>query len=112
MLQRSVSGRTQRQLRLILNIEDAKRFYPRSHTKRHEQVRTACGSGRVLVSRATTHPLPRAVLTCTSPLSFGKKEVPPLSHSQILAATLEGAWRAAVPPARVSAGEVAAVAPL
>ena len=43
---------------------------------------------------------------------FGKKKVPPLSHGQILAATLEGAWRAAVPPAHVSAGELASVAPL
>ena len=38
--------------------------------------------------------------------------MPPLSHGQILAATLEGAWRAAVTPARVSAGELASVAPL
>ena len=35
-----------------------------------------------------------------------------LSHGQILAATLEGAWRAASAPARVSAGELASVAPL
>ena len=38
--------------------------------------------------------------------------MPALSHGQILAATLEGAWRVAVPPARVSACELASVAPL
>src|SRR5947209_16855265 len=39
-------------------------------------------------------------------------KVPPLSQGQLLAATLEGSWRAELTPAQISADELSSVVPL